>query len=487
MNGSEHPAAEAERTLTREELPWNEEYERMAVAGIIYEGDPDEVKRRLLVLEEEGDLLYRVNLKKLVGWVRRLIDEGIAPGNLMRDEWWGLLAAAIRHRDPDFWEHAAKKELGLLLDHFSPSLHFEWLTEQLAALAVIRERMAIAQRELGSQAGKSPEELQAFWEEQNLALQQKIIERRSKLRTRATAPELLTELREKHRRMVRGEGLTLGFPSVDDSMSGLSVGDMVCLCARAGVGKTTLVANLICHLSRPAANPDNWRLMFSMDMAAHDVFEKLLMRSRALGWRDLFKPDEAEETMKEGLSVHGRTLIDNSAALRVPELEARTMSYAGMMGDRPPELIIVDHHGHIKPRNPKLRSRYEIASETIQDLKQAAKRLDTVILVLVQLSRKAGEGEVEVSMDMLRDSGVIEEEGDLILGAWRPNKGKSGDDVLNLKVMKARRMGGRVIPMEWRPEVAFVGEQVEEDEQQQWFKGTGASPERDDDDNVIPF
>ena len=483
MNGENVVAAEAERTLSTEEFPWNEEYERMTLAGLVFESDGDEVKRRLLLLEEEGDLLFREAHKKIVVWIRKLLDEGVAPPNLMRDEWWGILAAAIRHRDPEFWEHGARQAVAGLLDHFSPSMNFEWLAEQLAALAVIRERRAIANRELSSLKGLSTEELQEFWERQNLELQQKILERRSRVRSKATAPELLGELREKHRRRARGEGLTLGFPSVDEAMSGFSAGDMICLCARAGVGKTTLVANILVHLTRPAANPSGWRLMFSMDMAAPDVFEKLLMRSRALGWRELFQPVEAEETEKTGLSVHGRTLIDNSAALRVPELEARVMSYAGLMGDRPPDLVVVDHHGHIKPRNAKLRSRYEIASETISDLKQAAKRLDTVVLVLVQLSRKAGEGEIEVSMDMLRDSGVIEEEGDLILGAWRPNRGKAGDDVLNLKVLKARRMGGRVIPMEWRPEVAFVGEQAAETDDQRWFE-----PERErDDDNVIPF
>lgn len=483
MNGKKTIADEAERVLMGSELPHNDEYESMTLAGLVFENDPEEVKRRLVLIEEEGDILYRTANQSIVAWIRKLLDEGVAPANLMRDEWWGLLAAAIRHRDPEFWEHGARQAVAGLLDHFSPALNFEWVVEQLVALAVTRKRMAIVSRELSSLAGLSPEELQEFWEAQNLELQQKILERRSRVRSRATAPELLGELREKHRRLTKGQALTLGFPSIDDSMSGLSVGDMVCLCARAGVGKTTLVANILCYLSRPAVDPAGWRLMFSMDMAASDVFEKLLMRSRALGWKQLFHPDEAEDTRKEGLSVYGRTLIDNSAALRVPELEARVMSYAGLMGGRPPDLVVVDHHGHVKPRSQKLRSRYEIASETIGDLKQAAKRLDTVLLVLVQLSRKAGEGDTEVSMDMLRDSGVIEEEGDLILGAWRPNRGKSGDDLLNLKVLKARRMGGRVIPMEWRPEVAFVGEQAETPE---WFEGTGASPEHDD-DNVIPF
>lgn len=483
MNGENVVAAEAERTLTTEELPWNEEYERMALAGLVFESDGEEVKRRLVLFEEEGDLLHRTAHTKIVGWIRKLVDEGAAPANLMRDEWWGLLAAAIRHRNPDFWEYGARQAVAGLLDHFSPAMNFEWLVEQLAALAVTRERRAIANRELDSMKGRSPEELREFWEAQNLELQQKILERRSRVRSRATAPELLGELRAKHLRRLKDEDLKLGFPEVDKAMSGFSAGDMICLCARAGVGKTTLVANILCHLARPAADQEAWRLMFSMDMAAPDVFEKLLMCSRAIGWKELFHPDQAAETEKKGLSVHGRTLIDNSAALRVPEIEARVMSYAGLMGGRPPQLVVVDHHGHVKPRSQKLRSRYEIASETISDLKQAAKRLDTVFLVLVQLSRKAGEGEIEVSMDMLRDSGVIEEEGDLVLGAWRPNRGKAGDDVLNLKVLKARRMGGRVIPMAWRPEVAFVGEQADEPGERLW-----SEPDRDDDDsNLIPF
>lgn len=473
--------AEAGREIL-EAVAHHDEYEAMAIAGCLFHDDGLEARRRIRILADNPGLFYRTKYRELVAWAARLVQEGAEPANLMRDEWWGLLAAAVRHRDPGFWERSGKEAIAGLLDHFSGSLNFEWVIDQLGALQVLRERQLALQRELEATKRMSPDELEEFWTEQNAKLQAMKIERREALREAADVYGLFRALEERHRRLQKGEGITLGIPDVDNAMRGMSSGELVCLAARAGVGKTTLCANILHHVSRPAMKDRGaWAVVFSMDMGAPEFLEKMVQRSAGVSWREVLHPSKRKRIETEGLSRYDRTLIDNSSSLTVAQLEAKVMTYRQKMADElgedlPPALIVIDHHGHVHPTNQNLRSRYERVSESIQEVKQAAKRLETVILLCVQLSRKAGEGEIEVTLDMLRDSGVIEEEGDLVLGAWRPRKGKPDDDTLILKVMKARRMGGTQIDMEWRPELAFVAQLGKEAD---WWEGTGATPEPD--------
>jgi replicative DNA helicase len=53
-------------------------------------------------------------------------------------------------------------------------------------------------------------------------------------------------------------------------------------------------------------------------------------------------------------------------------------------------------------------------------MKDIAKEFGVLIVALVQLSRQAGSGRKAVALDMARDSGVIEEAADLIIGVHRP-------------------------------------------------------------------
>jgi replicative DNA helicase len=78
---------------------------------------------------------------------------------------------------------------------------------------------------------------------------------------------------------------------------------------------------------------------------------------------------------------------------------------------------------------------YQGLSSVARELKNMAKRLNTRVVVLVQLSRKAGDGTVEVQLHHLVDSGALEASADIILGLWR----SSGDDSrIHTKFVKNR-------------------------------------------------
>ena len=55
-------------------------------------------------------------------------------------------------------------------------------------------------------------------------------------------------------------------------------------------------------------------------------------------------------------------------------------------------------------------------------IKSTAKLINLPIIVLSQVSRKGGDGEAEITLDMGRGSGAIEEGADFVLGLWQVEK-----------------------------------------------------------------
>ena len=89
---------------------------------------------------------------------------------------------------------------------------------------------------------------------------------------------------------------------------------------------------------------------------------------------------------------------------------------------------------------------YETVSRIAKEVKQTAKKLNLPVVMLCQASRRAGEGDIEITMDMARDSGGVEEGADTILGLYKVESDIRvvvGEDVpqhdLICKILKNRK------------------------------------------------
>ncbi|MBU1023485.1 hypothetical protein KKB99_04265, partial [bacterium] len=82
-------------------------------------------------------------------------------------------------------------------------------------------------------------------------------------------------------------------------------------------------------------------------------------------------------------------------------------------------------------------SEYEIISRLSTGLKSTAKLLNIPVVVLCQVSRKGASGNTEISLDMGRGSGAIEEAADFVLGLWQA--GDEDEKELICKILKNRK------------------------------------------------
>jgi replicative DNA helicase len=122
----------------------------------------------------------------------------------------------------------------------------------------------------------------------------------------------------------------------------------------------------------------------------------------------------------------------------------------------PLRVLLADYFGLL---NLSGGDAYERASRAAIGLKQLAKQEKLAIIVASQLSRAGGNGSEPVALEMLRDSGVVEESADFILGAWRPEKQRdispedyfAAKDVLRVAILKNRKGGeGRDVDLKFQ-------------------------------------
>src|SRR5262249_6548642 len=84
----------------------------------------------------------------------------------------------------------------------------------------------------------------------------------------------------------------------------------------------------------------------------------------------------------------------------------------------PLRLVVVDHVGMIG--SARRATPYEQVSEIARELKRIAKRHNVALLSLCQVGRGGESGGEPVMLRSARDSGVIEEAADYLIGLWRP-------------------------------------------------------------------
>jgi len=254
--------------------------------------------------------------------------------------------------------------------------------------------------------------------------------------------------------------IRLGFGSLDADMRGISPGQVCGFAARTTVGKTWALATVEHNC-----------------MAAHGVLSLSLempgveWAERALAIYADVAPEQVEIWAKERtLEERASSFVAASRNVLLCE-EAVNIANLGSLVEQareriPVRLLMIDYLGLLHSNG---RDTYERASTIGKALKEVAKRYRVSIVVAMQLSRAGGDGSTPVTLDMLRDSGVIEEAMDFVIGCWRPGKNQDADpleqlqmeDVMRCQLLKNRKgHDGRVVDLVFRAQSRKLFEQA---------------------------
>ncbi len=246
-------------------------------------------------------------------------------------------------------------------------------------------------------------------------LEQGVFSIRDVIATSIQVAEKLYENKEKV------TGLPTGFIDLDAISSGLQNSDLIIIAARPSMGKTSLCLNIAQYA---AFKSDATILIFSLETAKEQMILRMLcsearvsshkLRTGLINERDWEKLIEAAAKLSEA-----KIFIDDTASITVNEMRARARRVQKTGGL---SLIIVDYL-QLMQGNTRRDSRQQEISEISRALKGLAKEMNIPLIALSQLSRAVetrDKKDKRPILSDLRESGAIEQDGDLIAFIYRP-------------------------------------------------------------------
>jgi KaiC/GvpD/RAD55 family RecA-like ATPase len=229
------------------------------------------------------------------------------------------------------------------------------------------------------------------------------------------ADEYLLRLSQSHHR------ISFGYQELEPVLRGLAPGEVLTVLARPGVGKTAFLLNLLARMSADNALPT---LFFILEQQAVEVFER--MASMLIGWpgREIEERSRSEDPLALGELREVVTRWEHCVLIERPcsieQLDSLIeQARAATLWPEPLRLVAIDYLGLVGLARPGT-SLYEQTSRIARALKNIAKRHHVALLLACQVDREGDSGGEPISLRMARDSGVVEEAADYLLGLWRP-------------------------------------------------------------------
>ncbi len=233
----------------------------------------------------------------------------------------------------------------------------------------------------------------------------------------------------------RGRRIFVGWWEIDSLIRGIRPGQVMGVMARAGVGKTAFAINAIHNVF---AREDPHAVLFlSLEMPAAEVVARLFSIDSgepAARLEAYLEKSDADPRLAAWTRRYQDLVIFDRAGLSMPDICRTYQEAVEYLGQEIP-LVIIDYLQLLRAPGP---TAYERTSRLARQLKEAAKAMNTVLVVLIQTSRVGGTGREPVTLTAARDSGAIEEALDYLIAIWRPEMGRGGVEPLKVALLKNR-------------------------------------------------
>lgn len=234
--------------------------------------------------------------------------------------------------------------------------------------------------------------------------------------------ETFEEIEDLHRRDSSVTGVPTGFKDLDDITSGFQRSDLIIIAGRPSMGKTAFSLNIARHAAVEAGVPVG---IFSLEMANYQLAMRMLcsearINSHLLRTGRLSKDDWPKLSISVGKLAAAPIYIDDSPSLNLLELRAKARR---LRADKGLGMLIIDYLQLLQgPRNAE--SRQQEISSISRSLKALAKELNIPVVALSQLSRavESRGGDKRPMLSDLRESGAIEQDADVVIFIYRPER-----------------------------------------------------------------
>ena len=266
------------------------------------------------------------------------------------------------------------------------------------------------------------------------------------------------------------KGIPTGFKEFDQITNGLQNSDLILLAARPGVGKTSFSMNIIINA---AVESKKTCAVFSLEMSPEQIMQRAICSLAKVSMAKALNGTMNEEEWKRIWTAtkkleQSNIYIDESPSSPTDILTKcrRLKAKQGL------DLVMIDYIQLMESdKTRKGDTRQNEVGNISRNLKLAAKELNIPIIVLSQLSRSVEsrtENGHRPMLSDLRDSGAIEQDADIVLFLYNPEKYNDvpqEDEPGTIELIIAKHRNGRVgtVKLRWIGEyTTFVnlGEKV---------------------------
>ena len=268
-------------------------------------------------------------------------------------------------------------------------------------------------------------------------------------------PEWLASQRAKrlsHKSVL--EGPSTGFYHLDDVLGGFVPSRFIVVGARAAVGKTEFICQLVAKLIANSISCS----VFTLEMSKEEYFKRLMgillgKNHSSIAKGDLTDVFEADLPKKLDLCEPYLKFVSitDLAGINSSDLNALTRKEIAKHSS---QVVFVDHLGLLRPQSFKM-SRYEAVSYNSNAMKTIAMEHKVCVVSAVQLNRGLEKRQdATPQLSDLRDSGDIEQDADQVILLHRNDEKK----LFFVEVKKNRHDRTVDIVFDYEPETQYLEE-----------------------------
>ena len=218
-------------------------------------------------------------------------------------------------------------------------------------------------------------------------------------------------------------GLPSGFHDLDEMTSGFQDSEMIVIAARPSIGKTALALGIAEHCAADKDGPKVPVAIFSLEMSAEQVTQRLLCVRAGMNLRDvrrgIFRKERWQDIVNAASDLTVAPIyINDTPGLTPLQLRAIARRLKATYDVR---LIIVDYLQLMSAGTRRPENRQQEISEISRLLKSLARELNVPVIVCSQLRREAEtRQDRRPQLADLRESGAIEQDADVVMLLARP-------------------------------------------------------------------
>ena len=249
------------------------------------------------------------------------------------------------------------------------------------------------------------------------------------------------------------KGIPTGYTDFDKITNGLQNSDLILLAARPGVGKTSFSMNILVHAATELGKKC---AIFSLEMSKEQLMQRAICSLAKVSMGKALKGEMDGEEWKRIWAASKKLeqsglYIDDSSMTTPADLLSKCRRLKMQEGL---DLIMVDYIQLMTSAKKQDNRQLEI-SDISRTLKIAAKELNVPIIVLSQLSRAVeSRQDHRPLLSDLRDSGAIEQDADIVLFIYNPEKyndvpQEDEPGTVELIIAKHRNGGTGTVKLRW--------------------------------------